>query len=85
MAAILKDAVLLYSDGRHTPAATRMAQAARSVCGSIIDCTLLVAMQYLLRAAGVPVLVEAESLRPGLDGLLLEADFVVASTNFPSV
>lgn len=32
---------------------------------------------------GIPVLVEAERLRPGLDALLEHADFVVTSTNFP--
>lgn len=35
------------------------------------------------RAAGVPVLVEGERLRPGLDALLAEADFVVTSAHFP--
>ena len=35
------------------------------------------------RARGVKVLVEAERLRPGLDKLLQEADFVVTSTGFP--
>lgn len=33
---------------------------------------------------GVPILVEAERLRPGLDELLQEADFVVTSTHFPT-
>ncbi len=37
------------------------------------------------RGAGVPVLVEAESLRPHLDVLLQEADYVVTSTGFPTV
>ena len=36
------------------------------------------------RARGIKVLVEAERLRPGLDKLLGEADFVVTSTGFPS-
>jgi sugar/nucleoside kinase (ribokinase family) len=35
-------------------------------------------------AAGVPVLVEAERLRPGLDALLALADFVVTSAHFPA-
>lgn len=37
------------------------------------------------RQVGVPVLVEAESLRPSLDVLLQEADYVVTSTGFPTV
>jgi len=36
------------------------------------------------RRAGVPVLVEAERPRPGLDGLLALADFAVASQAFPA-
>jgi hypothetical protein len=35
------------------------------------------------RAAGIPILVEAERLRPDLDMLMAEADFLVTSTNFP--
>jgi hypothetical protein len=35
------------------------------------------------RQRGVPVLVEAERLRPGLEQLLGMADFVVSSTHFP--
>ncbi len=35
------------------------------------------------RARGIKVLVEAERLRPGLDKLMEEADFVVTSTGFP--
>ena len=35
------------------------------------------------RAKGIRVLVEAERLRPGLDKLLAEADYVVTSTGFP--
>ena len=35
------------------------------------------------RATGVPVLVEAERLRPGLEQLLAEADFVCTSAHFP--
>lgn len=37
------------------------------------------------RAAGVPVLVEGERLRPGLQDLLAEADYVVTSAHFPQV
>lgn len=37
------------------------------------------------RQAGVPVLVEAERLRPGLEGLLALADYVVTSAHFPQV
>jgi hypothetical protein len=35
------------------------------------------------RAAGIPILVEAERLRPDLDMLMAEADFLVTSSNFP--
>lgn len=35
------------------------------------------------RVSGVPVLVEAERLRPGLEDLLQEADYVVTSAHFP--
>ena len=37
------------------------------------------------RAAGVPVLVEAERLRPTLEELLQEADYVCTSAHFPQV
>jgi sugar/nucleoside kinase (ribokinase family) len=37
------------------------------------------------RAAGIPVLVEAERLRPGLNELLSQADYVVTSARFPQV
>ena len=33
----------------------------------------------------MPVLVEAERLRPGLEGLLALADYVVTSAHFPQV
>lgn len=36
-------------------------------------------------AAGIPVLVEAERLRPGLNELLAHADYVVTSAKFPQV
>jgi hypothetical protein len=61
----LKDAALVYFDGRLTEAALLLARAAR--------------------AAGVAVLVEGERLRPGLQDLLQEADFVVTSAHFPQV
>ncbi|KAF5842011.1 Ribokinase-like protein [Dunaliella salina] len=60
---IIKDAALVYFDGRLAEAALLLARRAR--------------------AAGVPVLVEGERLRPGLDELLVEADYVVTSANFP--
>lgn len=37
------------------------------------------------RAKRIPVLVEAERLRPGLNELLAQADFVVTSASFPQV
>lgn len=37
------------------------------------------------RSAGIPILVEAERLRPGLNELLAHADYVVTSTRFPKV
>jgi hypothetical protein len=37
------------------------------------------------RAAGIPLLVEAERLRPNLDELLTLADYLVTSTHFPQV
>ena len=37
------------------------------------------------RRAGIPILVEAERLRPGLNELLAHADYVVTSTQFPKV
>ena len=37
------------------------------------------------RQQGVPVLVEAERLRPNLEMLLGEADYVCTSTHFPQV
>lgn len=39
----------------------------------------------VLLSAGVPVLVEAERLRPHLEELLAEADFVTTSAKFPQV
>lgn len=37
------------------------------------------------RERGVPVLVEGERLRPGLDALLAAADYVTTSAHFPQV
>ena len=37
------------------------------------------------RQQGVPVLVEAERLRPNLEALLGEADYVCTSAHFPQV
>lgn len=36
-------------------------------------------------ASGIPLLVEAERLRPGLNELLSEATYVVTSAHFPKV
>lgn len=50
------------------------------------DGRLTEAAVLLARAArerGIPVLVEAERLRPGLEVLLAEADYVVTSAHFP--
>ena len=35
------------------------------------------------RKAGIPILVEAERLRPNLELLMAEADYIVMSANFP--
>jgi hypothetical protein len=40
-------------------------------------------LPFSSRALHVPVLVEAERLRPGLEVLLQLADYVVTSANFP--
>jgi sugar/nucleoside kinase (ribokinase family) len=50
--------------------------------GRLAECALRLAAGAA--AAGVPCLVEAERLRPGLDALLQFADVVVTSTGFPS-
>ncbi|KAF8065876.1 STP13 [Scenedesmus sp. PABB004] len=49
--------------------------------GRLTEAALLLARAA--RAAGVPVLVEGERLRPGLQDLLQEADYVVTSAHFP--
>ncbi|KAG2501376.1 hypothetical protein HYH03_001164 [Edaphochlamys debaryana] len=49
--------------------------------GRLTEAALLLAREA--RARGIPVLVEAERLRPGLEALLAEADFVVTSAHFP--
>ncbi|WIA37423.1 hypothetical protein OEZ86_014348 [Tetradesmus obliquus] len=49
--------------------------------GRLTEAALLLARAA--RAAGVAVLVEGERLRPGLQELLQQADYVVTSTHFP--
>lgn len=52
------------------------------------DGRLTQAAAELAKAAGkkgIPVLVEAERLRPGLEDLLQEADFLSTSAHFPEV
>jgi hypothetical protein len=51
--------------------------------GRLTEAALLLARAA--RGRGVPVLVEGERLRPGLDELLKEADYVVTSAHFPQV
>jgi len=50
--------------------------------GRLTEAALLLAKAA--RSRGIPVLVEAERLRPGLEDLLQEADHVVTSAHFPS-
>lgn len=49
--------------------------------GRLTEAALVVAREA--RRRGIPVLVEAERLRPGLDALLAEADYVCTSAHFP--
>ena len=49
--------------------------------GRLAEAALKVAQAA--RAKGIPVLVEAERLRPGLNDLLAQADYVVTSAKFP--
>ena len=49
--------------------------------GRLAEAALKVAQAA--RRKGIPVLVEAERLRPGLNDLLEHADFVVTSAKFP--
>lgn len=49
--------------------------------GRLAEAALKVAQAA--RRKGIPVLVEAERLRPGLNELLAQADFVVTSASFP--
>ncbi|KAI8465093.1 MAG: PfkB-type carbohydrate kinase [Monoraphidium minutum] len=49
--------------------------------GRLTEAALLLARAA--RRRGVPVLVEGERLRPGLEDLLAEADYVVTSAHFP--
>ena len=51
--------------------------------GRLTDSAVLLARAA--RHKGVPVLVEAERLREGLDDLLLEADHLCTSAHFPKV
>jgi hypothetical protein len=51
--------------------------------GRLTEAALLLAKAA--RRRGVAVLVEGERLRPGLDLLLGEADYVVTSAHFPQV
>lgn len=51
--------------------------------GRLTEAALVLAQAA--RARGVPVLVEAERLRPSLEALLAEADYVVTSAHFPQV
>ncbi|KAG2448408.1 hypothetical protein HYH02_006300 [Chlamydomonas schloesseri] len=49
--------------------------------GRLTEAAVLLAREA--RRRGIPVLVEAERLRPGLELLLAEADYVVTSAHFP--
>lgn len=49
--------------------------------GRLTEAAILLARAA--RAAGIAVLVEGERLRPGLEQLLQEADYVVTSAHFP--
>ena len=51
--------------------------------GRLTEAALLLAQAA--KRKGLPVLVEAERLRPGLELLLAEADYVVTSAHFPQV
>ena len=51
--------------------------------GRLTEAAILLARAA--RAQGVPVVVEGERLRPGLETLLQEADHVVTSAHFPQV
>ena len=51
--------------------------------GRLTDCAVLLAKAARLK--GVPVLVEAERPREGLDELLQQADYLCTSTHFPKV
>jgi sugar/nucleoside kinase (ribokinase family) len=50
--------------------------------GRLTEAALLLAREA--RSRNIPVLVEGERLRPGLEDLLQEADYVVTSAHFPS-
>ena len=51
--------------------------------GRLAEAALKIAQSA--RSKGIPVLVEAERLRPGLNELLALADYVVTSATFPQV
>ena len=50
--------------------------------GRLTEAALVVAK--VARQVGIPIVVEAERLRPGLELLMAEADFVVTSSSYPS-
>lgn len=67
-----------------TPGLARQALSGAALAyfdGRLTEAALVLASAA--RDAGVPVLVEAERLRPGLDALLAQADYVVTSAHFP--
>lgn len=92
---------MLYAGGTrtciHTPGASYLpenltpdtiAQALQGAQLVYFDGRLTESAVVLARAArqqGVPVLVEAERLRPDLEVLLGEADYVCTSAHFPQV
>ena len=79
----------------HTPgAALKPEDVTPELCERLLDNAKLVYFDGRLteaafvvaraaRAAGIPILVEAERLRPDLDVLMAQADFIVTSNNFP--
>lgn len=51
--------------------------------GRLAEAALRIAIAA--KEAGIPILVEAERLRPGLNELLAHADYAVTSAKFPQV
>jgi Cys-tRNA synthase (O-phospho-L-seryl-tRNA:Cys-tRNA synthase) len=49
--------------------------------GRLTEAALVVAK--VAREVGIPIMVEAERLRPGLELLMAEADYVVTSGHYP--